>query len=164
MVLKLWWLYFRLVWLYATLVWLLFRLMWWCFRLVWLYNYPTGVVVFQITSNTFLMIPQTGRMLKVKTLCLSLCLVLSVMYVMALKRALFQGVLEGRWCQVWHRKRWMDIPKWTSLPMPELLTMACCRKDWKRIFAESSVMSTQPSQSRGWPELNWWCHGIDDVA
>ena len=37
---------------------------------------------------------------------------------------------------------WMDnIKKWTSLPIPELLTRACCRKDWKRISAESSHMS-----------------------
>ena len=30
--------------------------------------------------------------------------------------------------------------KYTSLPMPELPTMASCRKDWKRISAESSLM------------------------
>ena len=34
-----------------------------------------------------------------------------------------------------------NIKEWTSLPMPELLTMASCRKDWKIISAEPSVMS-----------------------
>ena len=31
--------------------------------------------------------------------------------------------------------------KWTSLSAPQLLTMASRRKDWKRISAESSLMS-----------------------
>ena len=40
--------------------------------------------------------------------------------------------LRGR-----HRKCWMDnMKEWTSLPMPELLTMAFRRKDWNRISAE----------------------------
>ena len=43
------------------------------------------------------------------------------------------------------RKCWMDnVKEWTSLPMPELLTMAFCRKDWKRFSAESSVVSPTP--------------------
>ena len=33
-----------------------------------------------------------------------------------------------------------NIKERTSLPMPESLKMASCRKDWKRIFAESSLM------------------------
>ena len=38
------------------------------------------------------------------------------------------------------RKCWRDnIKGWTSLPMPELLTGASCRKVWKRISAESSL-------------------------
>ena len=42
----------------------------------------------------------------------------------------------------------------TSLPMPELLTRAFCRKDWKRIFAEWSLMSLGwLSWSRDWTEL-----------
>ena len=52
----------------------------------------------------------------------------------------------------------MDNAKeWTSLPMPELPTMAPCRKDWKRISAESSVMllARRPSRSRDWTEQNW---------
>ena len=37
----------------------------------------------------------------------------------------------------------------TSLPMPELLTRASCRKDWKRISAEPSLTSPQqPNRSR----------------
>ena len=33
-----------------------------------------------------------------------------------------------------------NIKERTSLPMPELLTRVSCRKDWKRISAESSLM------------------------
>ena len=45
--------------------------------------------------------------------------------------------------------------EWTSLPMSELLTMASCRKDWKRISAESSVMSPRRlNRSRDCIELN----------
>ena len=32
----------------------------------------------------------------------------------------------------------MDMKEWTSLPVPELLTRASCRKDWNRNSAESS--------------------------
>ena len=55
------------------------------------------------------------------------------------------------------RKCWMDnIKEWTSLPMPELLTRASCRKDGKRISAESSLMSPHwTNWSRDWTELNW---------
>ena len=39
---------------------------------------------------------------------------------------------------------------------PELLTIAWCRKDWKRISAASSVMSPRwPNRSRDWTELSW---------
>ena len=34
-----------------------------------------------------------------------------------------------------------NIKEWTVLLMPELLTRATCRKYWKRISAESTVMS-----------------------
>ena len=44
------------------------------------------------------------------------------------------------------RKCWMaNIKEQTSLPMPELLTMASCRKDWKSISPESSLRSPIPS-------------------
>ena len=56
----------------------------------------------------------------------------------------------------WQRKCWMDnIKDWTSLPMPELLTTASCRKDWKRISAESPLVSPRrPNRPRDWTELN----------
>ena len=47
-------------------------------------------------------------------------------------------------------KCWMDnIKEWTSLYMPELLTTASCRKDWKRISAESLLMSPHPKDPIG---------------
>ena len=47
------------------------------------------------------------------------------------------------------------ITEWMPLPKPELLTMASCRKDQKRISAESSVISPrQPSQPGDWTELH----------
>ena len=40
------------------------------------------------------------------------------------------------------RKWWLDnIKEWTHLPMPEVLTRASCRKDWKRLSAESPNMT-----------------------
>ena len=40
------------------------------------------------------------------------------------------------------------------LSSSELLTRASCRKDWKKISAESSFMSTRrPNRSRDWTEL-----------
>ena len=50
---------------------------------------------------------------------------------------------------------WMDnIKEWTFLPMPDLLTRASCRQDWKRIAAESSLMSPWwPKWSRDWTEM-----------
>ena len=61
----------------------------------------------------------------------------------------------GEWrCHGWQRKCCMDnIKESTSLPLPEVLTMASSRKDWKRNSAESSLMfSLQPNQSRDWTE------------
>ena len=47
---------------------------------------------------------------------------------------ILQGTLVGGRCRGWQRKCWMDkIKEWTSMPMPELLTIVACRKDWKRI-------------------------------
>ena len=56
------------------------------------------------------------------------------------------------------RKSWIDnIKDWTSLPTLGLLTMASWRKSWKRISAESSLMSPRrPNQSRDWTELNFY--------
>ena len=44
---------------------------------------------------------------------------------------------------------------WTSLPMPELLTIDSCRKHWKRISAESFTMSPWWPVGQG-TELNWY--------
>ena len=48
------------------------------------------------------------------------------------------------------RKFWMDkIKEWTYLHMPEPLTRASCRNDWKRISAETSLMfPRRPNQTR----------------
>ena len=48
------------------------------------------------------------------------------------------------------RKCWKNnIQEWTQLPMPELLTKASYRKDWKRISAGSSFISPRrPSGSK----------------
>ena len=55
----------------------------------------------------------------------------------------------GGWVMPWLAEEcWMDnIKEWTSLPMPELLTRASCKKVRKRISAELSPMSL-------W-QLNW---------
>ena len=65
-------------------------------------------------------------------------------------KTIAQGTLEDGRCCGWQRKRWMvNIKEWTSLPMPELLTTVSCRKDWKRISAESSLMSPRrPNRSK----------------
>ena len=71
-------------------------------------------------------------------------------------KTILQGTLEGgRRCGQ-QRKCWMaNIKEWTSLPMPDLLTTASCRKDWNRISAELSLMSPwRPNRSRDWTELN----------
>ena len=45
---------------------------------------------------------------------------------------------------VGREKCWMDnIKEWNSLPMPELLTRASCRKDWKRIPGDRSLVFPQ---------------------
>ena len=57
----------------------------------------------------------------------------------SLPKTILQDTLEGgRRCGR-HRNCWMDnVKEWTFLSMPELLTMAFRRKDWKRISAEPS--------------------------
>ena len=80
----------------------------------------------------------------------------------SLSKTILQGILEGGWRCGRHRKCWMDnIKEWTSLPMPELLTGASCRKDWKRVCAESSLMlphpppPTLPPTAQSVKGLNW---------
>ena len=65
----------------------------------------------------------------------------------SLSKTILQGTLEDGRRLGRQRKYWMDnIKEWTSLPMPELPTKASCRKDWKRISAESSLMSPPTAQ------------------
>ena len=68
----------------------------------------------------------------------------------SLSKTILQGTLEGGRCRGRQRKCWMDnIKEWTSLPIPELLRRASGRKDWKRISAESSLMSPRrPNRSK----------------
>ena len=75
----------------------------------------------------------------------------------SLSRTNRQITMEGGWCCSLQRKWWMDnIKERTTLPMPELLTRTSCRKDWKKIWTDSSLMSPwQPSRSREWTELGW---------
>ena len=68
----------------------------------------------------------------------------------SLSKTILQGTLENGRRLGRQKNCWMDnIKEWTSLPMPELLTRAFCRKDWKRIPAESSLMfRRRPNRSR----------------
>ena len=52
----------------------------------------------------------------------------------------------------WQRQYWMaNVKEWTSLPVPEPFTTAFWRKNWKRISAELSVMSSWwPNWSKDW--------------
>ena len=70
----------------------------------------------------------------------------------SLYRTIFQGTLAGGQRRGRQRKHWMDnIKEWTSLLVPELLTRDFCRKDWRMISAESSLMSPRrPNRSRDW--------------
>ena len=48
-----------------------------------------------------------------------------------------------------------NVKEWTSLPMPEVLTVTSRGKDWKRISAETFVMSSRrPRRSVDRTELN----------
>ena len=73
----------------------------------------------------------------------------------SLSKTILQGTLEGGQHRDWPKKSWIDnIKAWTSLPMPELLTRASCRKDWKGISTVSSLTFIQwPYWLRVWTEL-----------
>ena len=59
----------------------------------------------------------------------------------SLSKTILRGTLEGGRCHCQQRKCCMDdIKEWTYLPMPELLTRASCRKDWKRLCAELTLV------------------------
>ena len=73
----------------------------------------------------------------------------------SLSKIILQGTLEGGRRRGRQRHCWMDnIKEWTSLPMPELLTGACCRKDWKRTSAESSFVFPPDDPIRQGTEMN----------
>ena len=62
----------------------------------------------------------------------------------SLSKTILQGTLEDGRRRGRQRKCWMDnIKDWTSVPAPDLLIAASCRKDWKRISAELSLMSAR---------------------
>ena len=63
----------------------------------------------------------------------------------SLSKTFLQSTMEGGRRGVRQKKCLMDsIKEWTSLPMPELLTKTSCKKDWKRISAESSLPPDDP--------------------
>ena len=68
-----------------------------------------------------------------------------------LSKTILQGILEVGRHHGRQRKYSMDnVKEWTFPPVPELLTGAFCRKDWKRISAESSLMSPRrPNRLKG---------------
>ena len=68
----------------------------------------------------------------------------------SLSQTILPGTLEGGRRRGRQRKCLMDVIKeWTFLPKLELLTRASCRKCWKRISAESSLLSLRrPNPSR----------------
>ena len=74
----------------------------------------------------------------------------------SLSKATFQDALEGGRRRGRQRKCCMDnVKEWTSLPMPEVLTVTSRGKDRKRISAETFVMSSRrPHRSVDRTELN----------
>ena len=68
----------------------------------------------------------------------------------SLSKTILQGTMEGGRRRGRQRKCWMNsIKEGTSLPVSELLTGVSYRKDWKRVSAESSPMSSRrPNRSR----------------
>ena len=65
-----------------------------------------------------------------------------------LSKTILQGSLEDGRRRGRQRKCWMDNTKeWVFLPMQDLLTMACCRKDLKKISPESSLGSPPPPRT-----------------
>ena len=70
-------------------------------------------------------------------------------------QTILPGTLECGWCRSWQGKCWMDnLEEWMSVPKQKLHMMASCRKDWKRISAESSLVPPPPPPrwSRDWTE------------
>ena len=67
----------------------------------------------------------------------------------SLFKTVLQGTLEGERRRGLQRNCWMDnIKAWTSLSVPELLTMASNRRDWKWISAGLSLTPPPPPHPR----------------
>ena len=72
-----------------------------------------------------------------------------------LQNALLDTLEVGRRRDQQRKCRMDNIKERTSLPMPELFTMASRGKVWKRICAKSFLMSARrPNRSRDWTELD----------
>ena len=81
-------------------------------------------------------------------------------------KTILQSTLDSVRCRGLPRVWWMDnVKEWTSLSVPEPLTTASRRKDWKRISAEWSLVSPhsnshppprprRPNRSKNRTELN----------
>ena len=67
----------------------------------------------------------------------------------SLSRTVLQGTLEGGRRRGRQRKCPIYNIEWTFLPMPELLTRASSRKDWKRITAESFLVPPTTKSVKG---------------
>ena len=66
----------------------------------------------------------------------------------SLSKTILRGTLEGGQRCGRQKKCWMNnMKEWVSLPVPLMLTRTACRKDWKMISAESSLMSPLTTQS-----------------
>ena len=78
-------------------------------------------------------------------------------------QTILQGTLDGGRCRGQQTKCWMDnFIRWTSLSMPELLTMAFRKYDWSRNSADHpsclpTPQSRRPGRWGDWPDL-WWCN------
>ena len=74
--------------------------------------------------------------------------------------SILQGTLEDRRWSDWLRICWCwtDVVKeWTSLPTPELLTMASSRNDWRRKFFPRHVSPNQYSRGTDLTWTIWQC-------
>ena len=77
----------------------------------------------------------------------------------SLSRTILKDTLEGGQHHGWQKKCWMDnIKEWTSLPMPELLTRASCRKRLEEHLCwiiRHVPPTTQLVKGLNWTELNF---------
>ena len=67
-----------------------------------------------------------------------------------LSKTIFQGTSEVGQRHSRLRKCWMDnVKEWTSLSMPEFLKIASSKNGWKKISAESSLVSPTTQSVKG---------------